>query len=346
MNAAIEADDLFGWSLAAADFDQDGYDDLAIGSLGENDEAGACRGSRDRPQAWCPAAAPPGPRRARPALAGAATGSATSLDRRRLRRQRQARPRRRRAAQGDRSAPVLVDAGRVYILFSLLGGLTDWRRRLRRRQPRHGSPGERRLRLLPRRRRLLRPRRRRRSRDRRTARQRRRALPIWAASSVSTSTPRPLPANPAANIIPWPPTDKQWIRQGVNGTADSGEAFDHFGWSLAAGDFDGDGFDDVGVGVPDEDIFLNDAEGTPQNCGMAHVFYGAAGGPSWQPRRHLLAPSRRWTSRSPATSFGQVGWPSPAATTPTAPAWWSACRARTTSRTRAAPTSRTPAPST
>ena len=32
------------------------------------------------------------------------------------------------------------------------------------------------------------------------------------------------------------------------------EAGDLFGSALAAGDFDGDGFDDLAVGVPDEDV--------------------------------------------------------------------------------------------
>ncbi len=36
-----QADDLFGWSLTSGDFDQDGYDDLAIGAIGEDNEAGA-----------------------------------------------------------------------------------------------------------------------------------------------------------------------------------------------------------------------------------------------------------------------------------------------------------------
>jgi len=50
----------------------------------------------------------------------------------------------------------------------------------------------------------------------------------------------------------------QFFSQGAIETAEVG---DHFGWSLAAGDFDGDGFDDLAVGSPDEDISGEDAVG-------------------------------------------------------------------------------------
>jgi hypothetical protein len=54
--------------------------------------------------------------------------------------------------------------------------------------------------------------------------------------------------------------------------ADSSDANDLFASSLTAGDFDGDGFDDLAVGVPGEDF------GTIQNAGAVHVIYGAVGG--------------------------------------------------------------------
>jgi D-alanyl-D-alanine carboxypeptidase len=38
---ANEANDLFGWALTTGDFDQDFYDDLAIGAIGEDNESGA-----------------------------------------------------------------------------------------------------------------------------------------------------------------------------------------------------------------------------------------------------------------------------------------------------------------
>ncbi len=43
------------------------------------------------------------------------------------------------------------------------------------------------------------------------------------------------------------------LDQNVPGMLDEAETFDLFGWSLAAGDFDGDGYDDLGIGVPGED---------------------------------------------------------------------------------------------
>jgi hypothetical protein len=50
----------------------------------------------------------------------------------------------------------------------------------------------------------------------------------------------------------------------VTGEADEN---DHFGFELATGDFDGDGFDDLVVGVPPEDV-----------TGALHVFFGTAAG--------------------------------------------------------------------
>jgi D-alanyl-D-alanine carboxypeptidase len=48
-------------------------------------------------------------------------------------------------------------------------------------------------------------------------------------------------------------TAQGW-NQGTSGVPGLGEAFDHFGQSLAAGDFDGDGYDDLAIGIPGEDV--------------------------------------------------------------------------------------------
>ncbi len=50
------------------------------------------------------------------------------------------------------------------------------------------------------------------------------------------------------------------------------EAYDHYGFALAAGDFDNDGYDDLAVGIPDEDL---DAY---TDCGWLHVIRGSAAG--------------------------------------------------------------------
>lgn len=56
------------------------------------------------------------------------------------------------------------------------------------------------------------------------------------------------------------------------GVGDSAENGDLFGHELAAGDFDGDGFADLAVGVPGEDF------SGLSNPGAAEVLYGGAGG--------------------------------------------------------------------
>ncbi|MGH2554307.1 MAG: hypothetical protein ACRDHO_01130 [Actinomycetota bacterium] len=57
--------------------------------------------------------------------------------------------------------------------------------------------------------------------------------------------------------------------RGIQGT---GEAFDFFGYAVTAGDFGGDGFDDLAVGIPFEDL------GTKANAGGVTVIYGTSSG--------------------------------------------------------------------
>jgi hypothetical protein len=77
--------------------------------------------------------------------------------------------------------------------------------------------------------------------------------------------------------------------------------FDAFGSALAAGDFDGDGFDDLTVGVPDEDI------GVSVDAGAVNVLYGSAAGLSSTDNQiwHQDSPDIRNTAET-NDSFGNA----------------------------------------
>ena len=62
----------------------------------------------------------------------------------------------------------------------------------------------------------------------------------------------------------------QVFSQATNGVRGKAEADDLFGSALSAGDFNGDGFDDLAIGVPDEDW------GSIKDAGAINVLYGAA----------------------------------------------------------------------
>ncbi len=67
-------------------------------------------------------------------------------------------------------------------------------------------------------------------------------------------------------------TGNQFWRQNSPGVLGASEAFESFGYALAAGDFNGDGSDDLAVGVPIEGV------GGVSNAGTVNVLYGGAGG--------------------------------------------------------------------
>jgi hypothetical protein len=67
-------------------------------------------------------------------------------------------------------------------------------------------------------------------------------------------------------------TGNQAWSQESSGILDAGEGEDLFGFSLAAGDLDGDGRDDLAIGVPGEDV-----DGRLDAGGM-NVIYGSGGG--------------------------------------------------------------------
>jgi len=66
--------------------------------------------------------------------------------------------------------------------------------------------------------------------------------------------------------------DDLMLYQDYPGVADDSEEYDWFGWSLAAGDFDGNGFMDLAVGVNGEDV----GDPSVENAGAVHLFYSYA----------------------------------------------------------------------
>lgn len=69
--------------------------------------------------------------------------------------------------------------------------------------------------------------------------------------------------------------DERW-HQGIAGISGINEAGDRFGYSLTAGDFDGDGFDDLAISKPYEDLTKDGR--TVYNAGQVHVIYGSSSG--------------------------------------------------------------------
>ena len=61
------------------------------------------------------------------------------------------------------------------------------------------------------------------------------------------------------------------LSQDSAGVADVAQSGDRFGAAVVAGDFDGDGFDDLAVSAPEEDTVSS-------NAGIVHVIYGSATG--------------------------------------------------------------------
>jgi hypothetical protein len=64
-------------------------------------------------------------------------------------------------------------------------------------------------------------------------------------------------------------TDQFWT-QDSSGISDETEGGDNFGFSVAAGDFNNDARDDLGIGVPSEDL------GIDIDTGLVHVIYGTS----------------------------------------------------------------------
>jgi hypothetical protein len=96
------------------------------------------------------------------------------------------------------------------------------------------------------------------------------------------------------------PADQFWS-QNSDGVKAAAEKSDHFGDAVAGGDFNGDGFDDLAIGVPDEDLSGG------ADAGTTNVLYGSSGGlqassPNDQ-QWNLDTPSVRGTA-DPSDRFG------------------------------------------
>ncbi|RLE26812.1 MAG: hypothetical protein DRJ61_18115 [Acidobacteria bacterium] len=70
----------------------------------------------------------------------------------------------------------------------------------------------------------------------------------------------------------WYSRPSQWWWQDSAGVPGLGEDFDHFGSALAVGDFNCDGYDDLAISSPSEDI------GEIWNAGAINLLYGGANG--------------------------------------------------------------------
>jgi hypothetical protein len=69
----------------------------------------------------------------------------------------------------------------------------------------------------------------------------------------------------------------QFFRQGASGVPDAPERGDRFGLTLTAGDFDADGYADLAIGVPREDLTI---PGLPPrvDAGMVQILHGSRSG--------------------------------------------------------------------
>jgi hypothetical protein len=82
----------------------------------------------------------------------------------------------------------------------------------------------------------------------------------------------------------------QLLHQNSPGVEGAGEQDDNFGFSLAAGDFNGDGDTDLAIGVPGEDLNNN----AIADAGMINLIYGSPSGLST-----IFIPDQVWHQNSP-----------------------------------------------
>ncbi len=89
-----------------------------------------------------------------------------------------------------------------------------------------------------------------------------------------------------------------WDQGDVIGSAP--EVDDRFGEVLVAGDFNGDGYDDLGIGVPFEDLFEH------TDAGIVHVIYGSASGLTAAGNEHWTLANTTPFSTDESTLFGHA----------------------------------------
>lgn len=70
-------------------------------------------------------------------------------------------------------------------------------------------------------------------------------------------------------------TGSRYLTQDAADVLDEAEPFDGFGAQMAAGNLDGDGFDDLAVGVPGEDLGDPEDPAFVEDAGVVQVFYGS-----------------------------------------------------------------------
>ena len=116
----------------------------------------------------------------------------------------------------------------------------------------------------------------------------------------------------AAGLQAITPDDQFWSQDTV-GVKGSAQDSDVFGSTLATGDFNGDGFADLGIGVPFEDV------GTAVDAGSANLLYGSSAGlqacgarmpPASSTRRRLEISSAPRSHRATSTPTASTTWPS------------------------------------